>query len=536
MDGMRKCFAEEFTRIFVFALRGNLRRNMQMGGGGGGEGENVFKQDTMAGTAIVVLVKKKNADELIANEVNFCDIGKNLCRKEKLRRIKQIGSIGNFKKTSGYKEITPNRHGDWLKQRDLQFERYAKLGDKKEKAHPALFSLYSLGTVTNRDAWCINFSRNDLEDNIKRFVICYNQELARWRKTGKYVARTRNNRVSAVDEFITRDKSRISWTRSLKNDLLREADLSSDDGVIVPCVYRPFTRSWQFFSRRLNECVYRMPTIFPTANSHNRAIAVTGRGSGSKMTALMVDALPDIQVVMNAQCFPLWLYRGSEPRISPGATGSYTQCDAITDYALGKFRNAYPSEKVCREDIFYYIYGLLHLEEYCSRFRANLAKELPRIPCVKPVEDYRAFRDAGERLGDLHLGYEDADPYPATTEVSAQFPADAETAYRVVKMRHPGVGKKMDRSTVIYNSYVTVRDIPEEAWDYVVNGKPAIAWVMSRQSVKTHKASGIVNDANRYAIETVGDPRYPLDLLLRVITVSLETMKIVRGLPELVID
>lgn len=209
----------------------------------------------------------------------------------------------------------------------------------------------------------------------------------------------------------------------------------------------------------------------------------------------------------------------------------------ITDNAVDLFAQAYPSETIDREDIFHYIYGLLHSEDYRQRFRANLAKELPRIPCAKSVEDYRAFRDAGKKLGELHVGYESVDPWPAAIDTGGkELPADPEVAYRVTKMRHPGTGRNKDRSTVIYNPHITIRNVPEEAWDYVVNGKPAVQWVMERQCVKTDKASGIVSDANRYAIETVGDPRYPFDLLLRVITVSLETTKIVSALPELAIE
>ena len=207
---------------------------------------------------------------------------------------------------------------------------------------------------------------------------------------------------------------------------------------------------------------------------------------------------------------------------------------AITEHAVDLFAAAYPTETIGREGIFHYIYGLLHSEDYRQRFRANLAKELPRIPCVASVVDYRAFRDAGRRLGELHVGYESVDRFPAEIDTGGASldGMDPEAAYRVTKMRHPGTGRNKDRTTVIYNRHIAVRGIPEEAWDYVVNGKPALQWVMQRQCVKTDKASGIVSDANRYAIETVGNPRYPLDLLLRVITVSMETVKIVRALPE----
>lgn len=220
----------------------------------------------------------------------------------------------------------------------------------------------------------------------------------------------------------------------------------------------------------------------------------------------------------------------------PGDNGVLRR-EAITDYGLKHFQSAYPGETITREDIFHYIYGLFHSEDYRSRYAANLSKELPRIPCVKRVEDYRAFHDAGKRLGELHIGYESVRPYLATIDADEkQIENNPEVAYRVTKMRHPGSGRNKDRSTVTYNAHVTIRDIPEKAWDYVVNGKPALQWVMERQCVQTDKASGIVSDANCYAIETMDDPRYPLNLFLQVITVSLETMKIVRALPRLVIE
>ena len=309
----------------------------------------------------------------------------------------------------------------------------------------------------------------------------------------------------------------------------------------MPCVYRPFTKQWMYFSRRLNERVYQMPRIFPDGESPNRVIAVTGKGSRNGLSALMADRLVDLNMLeAGAQCFPLWLYDDADPDSEPDMlSGLDTEAgvqrrEAITDHAMVLFAKAYPTETVSREDIFHYIYGLLHSEDYRQRFRANLAKDLPRIPCVASVEDYREFRDAGRRLGELHVGYESVDRYHAEIDTGGASLEGMvpETAYRVNKMKHPGTGRNKDLTTIIYNRHITVRGIPEEAWDYVVSGKSALRWVMQRQCVKTDKASGIVSDANRYAIETVGDPRYPLDLLLRVITVSLETMKIVRALPE----
>ena len=493
----------------------------------------------MTGIAISVFVKNPDAKEHV--RILFHDIGDYLDRKSKLEIIKRFGSVRGIETAGLCTGITPDEHGDWLDQRDASFNAYSVLGDKGHASGNSLFRNYSLGVVTNRDAWCINPSRNTLANNIKSTIAFYNAELERW-NAEKRAGESNGASLPRVDDFVTVNRARIGWTRSLKADLRKGKDLRVDDGEFVPCMYRPFTKQWQFFSRRLNEVVYQMPRIFPHSESQNRLIAVTGKGGRSGFSVLMMNALPNLHTVDTGQCFPLRLYEATpdagQDMLSDLDGGPVVQRhEAITDYALDLFAAAYQTETISREDIFHYIYGLLHSEDYRHRFRANLAKELPRIPCVKSVEDYRAFRDAGQRLGELHICYEAVDPYPTTIDTGGnELPENPEAAYRVTKMRHPGTGRNKDRSTVIYNPHITVRDVPAETWDYVVNGKPAVQWVMERQCVKTDKASGIVSDANRYAIETVGDPRYPLDLLLRVITVSLETTKIVRALPELAIE
>ena len=431
--------------------------------------------------------------------------------------------------------ITPDEHGDWLDQRDVSFDAYPVIADMKNPSGKALFCNYSAGVKTNRDAWCINPCRRALTQNIRTTIAFYNDELERW-NSEKRATEATDRPIPNIDDFVNSDRARISWSSTLKRHLMRSGSLSISDGQFLPSTYRPFTKAWLFYSKKLNDRVGRMPRIFPDSESPNRVIAVSGKGARSGFSALMLDSLAELQVVANGQCFPLWLYDDEAPDAEPDMLSDLDdgagvrRSEAITDYALELFTSAYPTETICREDIFHYIYGLLHAEDYRKRFRANLAKELPRIPCVASVEDYRAFRDAGRHLGELHVGYESVDRYAAeidTGGVSLDGMAP-ETAYRVSKMKHPGTGSNKDITTVIYNRHITVRGIPQEAWDYVVSGKSALQWVMLRQCVTTHKASGIVSDANRYAIETVGDPRYPLDLLLRVITVSLETMKIVR--------
>lgn len=283
--------------------------------------------------------------------------------------------------------------------------------------------------------------------------------------------------------------------------------------------------------------------MFPDQSWQNRVICIPGRGGDKGFSALLLDSIPDLNLAPamgGYQCFPLSVYDRVDTdagedlfSVVDDDKPTYRTRHGITDAGLAHFQAAYPGETITKDDIFYYTYGLLHSEDYRRRFADNLTKELPRIPCVKQAADFWAFVRAGRALGDLHVGYETVEPYPVTLkqgDLSLASIDDPEKFFRVEKM---AFGKGKDRSVIHYNPNITLIDVPLDAYDYVVNGKPAIDWVMERQAVKEDKDSGIVNDANDYANETVGDPRYPFDLLRRVITVSLETMKIVRELPPL---
>lgn len=315
-----------------------------------------------------------------------------------------------------------------------------------------------------------------------------------------------------------------------------------DKYALTQSVYRPFYKQWFYYSRDLNERVYQMSRFFPNANSENLLIMIKQRWSGDGQFALMTNRIVELQTDGGAQCFPLYLYDDPVDKAPKAATqGSlfdtptpkeqpeHIRRDAITDEGLQHFQSAYPGEKISKEDLFYYIYGLLHSEDYRTQYADNLSKELPRIPRVKSAEDFWAFSQAGRKLADLHLNYETVEMYPATVTGATDNPED----YRVEKMRY---GKNKDKTNLHYNNSITVTGIPLEAYDYVVNGKPALDWVVERQCVKTDKDSGIVNDANDWAIETMHNPKYPLELFLRVITVSMETLKIVAGLPKLNFD
>jgi len=530
-DGLRKCLAEEFTSLYVFHLRGNQRT---AGERSRKEGGKVFGSGSRAPVAISLLVKSPKAEE--RGRIHFRDIGDYLSREEKLGAVSEFGSIAGITEANGWTTIVPDAHGDWLRQRDDSFGRFIALGDKSG-AQLALCDLYSNGLKSQRDAWAYGPSRDGVADAMGRMIEFYNSELTRLART--HPGLDKKQRESVIDRFIDTDPSKIAWTGALKNDLVKGTVLRFDTKNIVPSLYRPFTKSWLYFDRKLNERVYQIPRIFPFAERvANRAIGVSASESMGVYSVLMTDVNPNLKAVdmVGSQFFPLYVYDGEADEDEDGASLFATpkkdptligRRDGITDAGLAHFQSAYPGETITKEDVFYYVYGILHSPDYRERYADNLGKELPRIPRVKTAADFWAFSKAGRALGELHVGYEKVPEHPACIEGPAK-PTAAQ--YRVEKMKF---GKGKDKTIIHYNDLLTVRDIPLDAYDYVVNGKPAIEWVMERQSVTTDKASGIVKDANAWATETVGDPRYPLSLLLRVITVSLETMKIVRALPKL---
>lgn len=532
MDGMRKTLVEEFTNIHVFNLRGDIRKNI-LSKGRAREGQNIFDSGSMTGIAITLFVKNPQAKE--HGKVYYHDIGDDLTTKEKLGKISAFASIAGIAAADGWQAITPDAHGDWLQQRDDSFSDFIVLGDKKGDA-AKLFGNFSLGVVTNRDAWCYNASRTDVESNMQRMIGFYNGELTRF--NAAHAGLDKKAREVAVDSFIDTDPAKISWTRALKQELAKNRTHTYQAECLIPSLYRPYTKQWLYYSRTFNEMVYQMPRIFPDAAAENRVICVSGIGARSGFSALMADALVNLHTLDTGQCFPLYLY-DEEAEASAGAQGEMfaedpppqrARRDALTDEGLAHCRAAYPGEAISKEDVFYYVYGLLHSPAYREKYADNLAKELPRIPCVKTAAGFWGFSQAGRKLAEWHIGYETVEPYPLAIEAKGTL-TDAD--YRVEQMKYGKRGKDKDLTTLHYNGKITVTGIPLAAYDYVVNGKPALDWVVERQRVKTDKDSGIENDANTWAVETMNNPRYPLELFCRVVTVSLETMKIVGALPAL---
>ncbi len=535
MDGLRKCLAEEFSSLYIFHLRGNQRT---AGERSRKEGGKIFGSGSRAPIAISLLVKNPQAKE--QGKIYLHDIGDYLTREEKLDIIQELGSVKTITEQNSWQEIIPDRFNDWINQRDPNFDKYLPLGAKKEKGTLPIFENYSRGVATSRDFWVYNYSAQILSHNINKSINFYNSEVDR------YISA--NSKGVKAENFVSFDSTYFSWDRANKWDLEKCKKYSYNQKSLYKSLYRPFTKTNLYFNRQLNNMVYQIPQIFPTAEAENLAICLTVTGTKG-FSVLISNLIPDLHLIGDSQCFPLYLYEKSLSDSSRENSGSlfgeskvseenYTRKDAITDEAMAYFQEAYPNQTFSKEDVFYYVYGLLHSEEYRERYADNLSKQLPRMPRVKRFEDFMAFSQAGRDLAALHLNYETLKPYPVTFSGSLKYNGNdfidsTPEDFRVTKMKFGKSGKETDKTTVLYNNKITMGNIPEEAYDYIVNGKPALEWVMERQAVTTHKESGITNDANDWAIETMNDPRYPLELFQRVITVSLETQKIVNNLPKL---
>ncbi|SJM92052.1 DEAD/DEAH box helicase [Crenothrix polyspora] len=550
-DGLRKCLADEFSSIYIFHLRGNQRTSGELSRREGGK---IFGSGSRAPIAITIYIKNPNATE--NGKIYFHDIGDYLTQTQKLEKISDLKGINGITAADGWQKIIPDQHNDWLNQRDDSFSGFIVLGDKKGNSIK-LFENFSQGIGTSRDAWCYNASKTTVARNMKRMIDFYNSELSRFNAI--HGVQTRKVRESLAEGFINTNSTQISWSSSLILDFISGKNGKYDSQYITQSLYRPFTKQSLYFDGMFNHRVGQMLSIFPNSNVENKAnvvIVLPNKGEDRQFSVIASKVIPDMHAIHGGQCFPLNLYEPTLDAEQPnGKTKQadlfgnddigqnvdvfeqaanqprYTVKDGITDAGLAHFQTAYPNETLNKEDLFYYIYGLLHSEDYKTRYADNLTKELPRIPCVIQAADFWAFSKAGRALAEWHINYETVVPYPVTFDCGKTKFGDLKDAdFYVTKMKF---ADKNDKSTVVYNHKITLKDIPLVAYEYVVNGKPALEWVMERQGVSTHKDSGIVNNANDWAIETMKNARYPLELFQRVITVSLETMKIVNALPPL---
>ncbi|WP_395090639.1 DEAD/DEAH box helicase [Armatimonas sp.] len=514
-DGLRKSFEKEFTSIYVFNLRGNARTSGELRQK---EAGNAFGSGSRTPISITLLVKNPEAKNEKAT-IYYYDIGDYLSREEKLDKIKKFKTVES--KDIAWTTLEPNEHGDWTSTRSNAFDIFIPLGDKDTKSPDTFFIYYySRGIATARDSWCYNSSYKSVEHNLKGMINFYNEQRILFHENIKL-----NPNIKTSD-VISYNNMKISWSGELEYDLSKNKQQHFNNGVIEIAYYRPFFKQFIYFSRDINERVYQIPKIYPNRKVENRVICVTGSGASKDFSVVIMNHIPDIQVNFNGQNFPLYYYeerKKENPTLFDAVEeNEYIQRDGLTNFILERAQKQY-GKSVTKEDIFYYVYGFLHSPEYRETFASDLKKMLPRLPLLETVANFWAFSKAGRKLADLHINYETVPPFDGAVVTGAE-----SGFYKVEKMRFP---KKDQKHTIYYNSKITVANIPDKAYEYVVNGKSAIDWIMERYAITTHKESGITNDPNDWADE-VGNPRYILDLLLSIINVSMQTVDIVAGLPK----
>lgn len=528
-EGLRKTLVEEFDAIYCYNLRGNQRT---AGEASKREGGKIFGSNSRAGIAVLLLVKGGSAAEGGPCRLFYQDIGDYHSRSRKLEILTHNTELLARRglESLEWRQLEPNTDGDWINPRDKRFQAFRPLARKRtDLGATPIFTVLTPGLQTNRDAWVYSFSAYSAEENVRSILDCYNGEVSRLESEDLSSARTASERLQLTERLVDRDPKRISWSSSLLSQAsqARRVDFALD--AIVKGNYRPFTRQFVYFNADLNHRTGRLAALYPTASHTNLGFYLTGMGSDKPFSVHMTDGLPDLAYwgSSNGQYFARYWYR----RIVPGEmlpsreVHGFEQVDNIADAALADYRLGYSDPSITKDDIFYYIYGILHSPEYRGQFESDLRKSLPRIP---KVEDFSGFAEAGRLLARLHLDYEHVEPYAGIQEeIAGQANRGPADRYRVSKkMRFASKG---DRTRILYSPGVTLTGVPEAAYRYRLGSRSAVEWIMDRYYVRTDKASGIVNDPNDWS----DDPRYIVDLLKRVVTVSLETMKIVDALPPL---
>ncbi|PQM53743.1 damage-inducible protein [Mycolicibacter virginiensis] len=526
-SGVRLSLADEYSRVYVFNLRGNQINDWKR------EGGKVFGEGSQ--TTIAILIAVKNPAHTGACEVLYRDIGDYLSREDKLAIISTstIDSID-------WQPITPNEHGDWINQRSADFGSWPPIGTKKGGMR--VFASMSAGLQTNRDAWVYNFSRSKLAESVDRLVSNYGEQLQ------PFAAYARDHGVSKPDEkdiaaYLGRtpaaaSESYIKWSRSLRTHLARQTRITYEPSHTVVGAYRPFQRLNGYYDKHLNHERSQLPSMFPTPDHPNLGFYVVGANADKPFATLMTEQIPDLAFwgAGSGQFFPRWTYVKAESADGELALATshgevdehgYRRVDNITDGILKLYRDAI-GDQVTKDDIFYYVYGLLHDPAYRQAYAADLKKMLPHIPTPETQERFGQLADAGRRLAELHVGYETVEPYSLEVLLKPGAHRKDPETWRVEKMKWRS---KTDHSAIIYNSRVTIAGIPEDAERYMLGSRSALAWIIDRYQVKTDKASGIVNDPNDWCDEH-DDPTYIVDLIKRITTVSIETMKIVDSLAE----
>lgn len=495
-DGMRQHLQKDFEAIYIFDLGGNVRKNPQLSG----TTHNVFA--IQVGVSINLFVRNKKGQTSTPAKIYYARVDELWRKEEKYEYLEKYQDRGGVE----WQLIQPDIKLNWLTE-GLQddFETLIPIGGKEAKASNkiddrVIFKSYSNGVKTNRDAWVYNFNEEAIAENVKRTIATYNEQMVRWSQ--------RCDRSVNVDDFVTSDDTKISWSGDLKNHLNRGISLQYNSDRVRRSVYRPFTISFLYFDTHLNNRRYQFPYIFPVPDTEkeNRVICVSGIASNKPFQCLSLSVIPCLDILEKTQSFPFYIYDedGTNRR------------ENITDWALIEFRRHYRDDSISKWDIFYYVYAVLHHPTYCTRYAANLKRELPRIPYTP---DFHSFANAGKRLAEIHVNYEQQPEYPLKWIENTDVPLN----WRVEKMR-----LSKDKTQLIYNDFLTLSGIPSSAFEYRLGHRSALDWVIDQYQFKTDKRSRIVNDPNR-----LDDEQYIVRLIGQVIAVSLETVQIVRSLPSL---
>jgi predicted helicase len=511
-SGFRRCLEQEFSSVYVFNLRGSIRG--KIGDAAKREGQNVF--DIMQGVAVTFLIKNpdktKAAQEKHSKaEIYYCDIGDYLSRSKKFEILKSAG-IWNI----NWRRIKPDKHGDWLNQKNDKFSDFIPLYPKNkfDKDSQSFFVIYSNGIGSSRDAWLYNFSKDSLLRNVKRHIDFYNKQVDGYKN-----ALNENPDLDA-DAFKDNSPDKIAWSSSLVDNLRRLKKASFDETKIAVAAYRPFCRHYLYYGDKMIHRPGQIETFigsekFNFSNAESFIICV------SNGNILISKNIVVAHFNGDSHCFPLYYYEEQRNFLNPSG-GEYVRRDGISDFILKQAKEKYGG-KVSKKDIFCYVYGFLHAPRYRSVFSADLKKSLPRIPLIELPEDFWAFSKAGKELAELHLNYENR---PKLKEVKVT--GEKAGNFEVKKMCFADRNKK---DVIIYNDYIKISGIPKEVYGYVINGRSAVEWIMERYRVTVTNGSGIKNDPNNWTKEH-NNPRYILDLLLSVMTLSLETQKIINTLPN----
>lgn len=521
-DGMRKHLAQDFDLIYVLDLGGNVRKNPKLSG----TTHNVF--GIQVGVSINLFVKRPRASASARKPARILHhaVPVPWRKEEKYRFLETARSVAGV----SWKTLKPDRRHNWLTHKsDAEFARFLPLGSKEAKAGaivPTIFRTYSLGVSTNRDEVVYGFDAEGVAKRVERFVDDYSAELHRWRRKGK---------PADLDNFVSYE--RVKWSRDLKLKLAREVELEFHPDAIRDSLYRPFTRMKLYAAAPVVDRPGPVE-LFPTARSlrENRVILAPSAGGRSPFWCGCATCPPNLNFVSidSAQCFPIFSY----------AAGGASRRENVTTQAVVRFKNHFDDDAITRRDIFHYGYALLHHPAYRACYAENLKRELPRIPLPAagvvsaPLdgtpntgdkrtareikadrETFRAFAAAGRRLVELHADYEQQPEFPLRRVENRQAPLD----WRVEAMR-----LSKDRASIFYNDFLTLADIPPEVFDYRLGNRSALEWVIDQYRVSRDERGGLVSDPNR-----ADDEQYIVRLLGQVVYVSVETLKLVRGLPEL---